>query len=44
MYLTQGFIFRKTAVYTGMVQHVLRPVFTIKGFYKRSKYQIFELF
>jgi hypothetical protein len=44
MFQTQGFIFRKTVVYTGMVHCVLYAEITIKGFYEISKYEIYGLF
>ena len=40
----QGFIFRKTVVCTGMVQCAVHADITMKGFCKKSKYKIFELF
>ena len=43
VFRNQGFIFRKTVVYVGMVQRVLHAEITIKGIYKISKYNIFEL-
>jgi len=44
MFRDRWFIFRKTVVYTGMVQCAVRAEITIKDFYKIYKYKIFELF
>jgi len=44
MFRTRGFIFRKTVVYTDMLQYVLRAEITIRDFYKIPKHKIFEIF
>jgi hypothetical protein len=44
MFLTRGLIFRKIVVHTGMVYYGLHAAVTIHGFYKLSKYKMFELF